>query len=162
MGSARTEQPATVLVVDDEEPVRRFVSTALRCVGYEVTVASDVPDALKVAEGARPFDMLVTDLMMPGTTGDELARQLRQRWPALKVLYLSGHTDRLFAERITLWEGEAFLDKPCEVKALLEAASLLMFERLAPADSPATDAAPESPEPWSSMTKRDDWSPSRD
>ena len=93
---------------------------------------------------------------------DEVARQLRQRWPALKVLYLSGHTDRLFAERITLWEGEAFLDKPCEVKALLEAASLLMFERVATAGTPGPGDAPQRPQPWDSMTKRDDWSPSRD
>jgi two-component system cell cycle sensor histidine kinase/response regulator CckA len=67
--------------------------------------------------------------MMPQMQGDELARRLRQRQPALKVLYLTGYSDQLFKDKITLWEDEAFLDKPCSVKGLLEAVSLLLFGR---------------------------------
>jgi two-component system cell cycle sensor histidine kinase/response regulator CckA len=157
MRSSRTDRPTTVMVVDDEEPVRRFVSAALRCAEYDVTIGSDGPDALKLAETSQPFDMLVTDLLMPGMTGDELARQLRRQWPALKVLYLTGHADRLFAERLTLWEGEAFLDKPCTVKALLEAASLLLFERVAASVDPGSpQRSLESPKPWDGMTRRGD------
>lgn len=48
--------------------------------------------------------------MMPQMAGDELARRLRQSEPSLKVLYLTGFSDRLFKERVTLWEDEAFLD----------------------------------------------------
>ena len=163
MRSAQSDRPTTALVVDDEEPVRRFVSTALHRAGYEVTVGCDGPDALKVAESSRPFDMLVTDLLMPGMTGDELARQLRLQWPALRVLYLTGYSDRLFAQRLTLWEGEAFLDKPCQVKALLEAASMLMYEQVALMSQPvADDREPESPEPWRLMKKPTDWSWWRD
>jgi two-component system cell cycle sensor histidine kinase/response regulator CckA len=63
--------------------------------------------------------------MMPEMTGDELARQLRQAEPKLKVLYLTGFSDHLFKEKVTLWEDEAFLDKPCSIQGLLEAVSLL-------------------------------------
>ena len=163
MRPPRSDRATTALVVDDEEPVRRFVSTALQRAGYDVTVGGDGPDALKLAESAEPFDLLVTDLLMPGMTGDELARQLRQRWPSLRVLYLTGHADRLFAQRLTLWEGEAFLDKPCQVKALLEAASLLMYEQLTPPPtSEESERDPESPEPWRAMKRRSDWSWWRD
>ena len=71
--------------------------------------------------------------MMPAMTGDELARLLRQSQPELKVLYLTGYSDRLFKEKTTLWADEAFLDKPCTVKGLREAVSLLLFGSLAAA-----------------------------
>ena len=67
---------------------------------------------------------------MPNLMGDELARRLRQDDPALKVLYLTGFSDLLFKEKLTLWEDEAYLDKPCSVRGLLEAISLLAFGRV--------------------------------
>ena len=70
---------------------------------------------------------------MPGMTGDELARRLRQSEPALKVLYLTGYSDHLFKEKTMLWADEAFLDKPCSVKGLREAVSLLLFGSFAAA-----------------------------
>jgi two-component system, cell cycle sensor histidine kinase and response regulator CckA len=125
----------SALVVDDEESVRRFVERALREAGYQTAVASDGTEALEVAAKLTGFDILVTDVMMPKMTGDELARRLRQSEPALKVLYLTGFSDRLFKEKVTLWQGEAFLDKPCSVKGLLEAVSLLVSGHLNP-DAP--------------------------
>ena len=68
------------------------------------------------------LDLLLTDLLMPSMNGDELARRLRSKEPDLKVLYLTGFSDRLFAERTVLWQDEAFL--ACTVRGLLEAASL--------------------------------------
>jgi CheY-like chemotaxis protein len=159
MPSSRPERSPTVLVVDDEEQVRYFVSTALRLAGYEVTVASSGLEALAVAESSPPFEMLVTDLSMPGMAGDEVARQLRRQRPALKVLYLTGHADHLFAERLTLSDGEAFLDKPCEVAALFDATSLLMGRQAPPlAASNGVKGQPASPNGWRGMTRRDDWS----
>jgi two-component system cell cycle sensor histidine kinase/response regulator CckA len=124
-----SDRPLTVLVVDDEEPVRRFVDRVLREAGYETALAGDGPEALEVAQKLGRFDLLVTDVMMPQMTGDELARRLRQNDPKLRVLYLTGYSDRLFKEKVTLWEDEAFLDKPCSVKGLTEAVSLLLFGR---------------------------------
>ena len=130
--------PLTVLIVDDEEPIVRFVERVLREAGYKTAVAPDGPEAIEAAAKLGSFDVLVTDLMMPRMTGDELARRLRQADPQLKVLYLTGYSDRLFKEKATLWEDEAFLDKPCTVTGLLQAVSLLLFGRFdPPADPPA-------------------------
>ena len=60
-------------------------------------------------------------------TGDELAQQLRRRQPDCKVLYFTGFTDQLFASKDTLWEAEAFIEKPATPTALLEAVSLLLY-----------------------------------
>lgn len=125
--------PTSVLIVDDEEPVRRFVERVLRGAGYQTTVASDGPEALEIASKLESLDIVVTDLVMPQMTGDELARRLRQDDEKLKVLYLTGYGDQLFKEKVTLWDGEAFLDKPCSVQGLQEAVSLLVFGRLKPA-----------------------------
>jgi len=122
-----SDRKRTVLVVDDEAGIREFVDRALRQAGYQTAVASDGPEALDVAERLGSFDLLVTDLRMPQMMGDELARRMRLRDPAIKVLYLTGFSDQLFKERATLWQDEAFLDKPQGVDALLEAVSLLLF-----------------------------------
>jgi CheY-like chemotaxis protein len=123
-------RPMSVLIVDDEGSVRQFVDRALRDAGYTTTLASDGPEAIKVAATLDPLDILVTDLMMPLMTGDELARRLRQSRQDLKVLYLTGYSDRLFKEKTTLWADEAFLEKPCSVKGLRQAVSLLLFGRV--------------------------------
>ena len=123
-------RPMRILVVDDEEGVRKFVNRVLRDAGYETTVASDGPEAIAAVPKMTSLDLLVTDVMMPEMHGDELARRLRQEDRSLKVLYLTGYADSLFKEKVTLWQDEAFLDKPCSVKALLEAVSLLFFGRI--------------------------------
>jgi two-component system cell cycle sensor histidine kinase/response regulator CckA len=125
----------SVLIVDDEVSVRTFVERVVSEAGFTTATASDGPEAIEVAGKGKHFEILVTDLMMPQMTGDELARRLRLEQPSLKVLYLTGFSDRLFKEKATLWADEAFLDKPCSVKGLLQAVSLLVFGRIeAPAD----------------------------
>jgi len=125
-----------VLVVDDEEAVLRFVDRVLRDAGYKTAMANSGPDAIEMAKKVGPLGALVTDVMMPGMTGDELARVLRQTEPGLKVLYLTGYSDRLFKEKTMLWADEAFLDKPCTVKGLREAVSLLLFGKFDAGEEP--------------------------
>jgi two-component system cell cycle sensor histidine kinase/response regulator CckA len=129
---AVTSRTLRVLIVDDEEPVRKFVDRVLREAGYETRLAADGPEALEAAKNGAAIDILVTDLMMPQMTGDELARRMRQEEPMLKVLYLTGFSDRLFKEKSTLWQDEAFLEKPCSVKGLLQAVSLLYSGTIEP------------------------------
>lgn len=124
----------SVLVVDDEDPVRRFVERVLREAGYTTAVAADGAEAIQIAATLDPFDLVVTDVMMPRMSGDELSRRLRASRPSLKVLYLTGFSDRLFKDKVTLWEDEAFLDKPCTVNGLLQAVSLLTVGRCKAAD----------------------------
>lgn len=117
----------SVLIVDDEESVRRFVERVLVDAGYRIVVASDGPEAIEIASKADKIDLLITDMIMPEMQGDELARRLRNSEPQLKVLYLTGYSDRLFNDKITLWQDEAFLEKPCSVKGLQQAVSMLLF-----------------------------------
>src|SRR5688572_25125341 len=119
-----------ILVVDDEEQVRKFVDRVLREGGHETALAADGREALAIREGLGPIDLLLTDVNMPQMLGDELARRMREKEPALKVLYLTGFSDQLFKEKVTLWAGEAYLDKPCSVKGLLEAVALLVTGKI--------------------------------
>jgi len=121
-----------VLVVDDEESIRHFVARALVDAGYEVELADDGPRALELAQARGPFDLFIIDVLMPAMNGYELARLIRRGEPDAKVLYFTGHSDRLFHHTPTLSANEAFLDKPVGVKGLLEAVSLLIFGRTHP------------------------------
>lgn len=134
-------RPVRVLVVDDEDATRTFVDRVLREAGFDTAVAADGLEALTLAQGFTPLDLVLTDLVMPGMTGDELARRLRKIEPTVKVLYLTGHSDELFRDRPSLWEDEAYLDKPCSAISLLQAVSLLACGRMSlPAPVPAGDS----------------------
>ena len=132
MKGAPTPSQFRVLIVDDEDGVLRYVERVLSEAGYQTSTASNGAEALEAVKKMGTLDILVTDVMMPGITGDELARQMRQADRALKVLYLTGYSDRLFKEKAALWAGEAFLEKPFTVKGLREAVSLLVFGRFDP------------------------------
>ena len=111
-------EPVRVLVVDDEPPMCELVSRILGEAGYRVTTAHAGPAAIAaVAQDGTP-DLLLTDFKMPQMDGDELVARLRQSTPDLKVLYLTGYSQSLFHARSVLWEGEAFLEKPCSPGAL--------------------------------------------
>ena len=124
--SSGQAKPPTILIVDDEATVLRFVERVLQGAGYQTASASGGAEAIEAAARLGSFELLVTDVMMPQMTGDELARRLRLKEPDLKILYLTGFCDRLFKEKVTLWENEAFLEKPCTLKSLKEAVSLLL------------------------------------
>ena len=121
-----------ILVVDDDESVRAFVERALVEHGYEVVAAAEGPEAINIAQQQGPFDLYVIDVMMPRMGGNQVARFIRRSDPQAKVLYFTGHSDRLFRQTHTLSENEAFLDKPATVAGLLEAVSLLMSGRIKP------------------------------
>lgn len=122
-----TERIRRVLIVDDERPIVEFVTRVLRPAGYDTAIALDGRSAYATALACGPFDLLLTDLMMPGMSGAELASALRRQEPDLKVLYLTGYADQLFKARAPLWAGETFLEKPTTPDGLLEAVSLALF-----------------------------------
>ena len=125
-----SDQPMSILIVDDEEGVRRYVDRVLSGAGYRTTIAIDGADAIAASAREGRFDLLLTDVAMPKMTGAELARRLRLNDPDLKVLYLTGCSDQLFEEKATLWQEEAFLEKPCTVAGLLQAVSLAVTGKM--------------------------------
>ena len=124
--------PKRVLVVDDEDSVRRFIARVLQGAGYIVETAATGPEGLEAFDRGAAFDIIVSDVRMPGMSGPRFIAELRRKEADVKVLYLTGYADQLFSERETLWEDEAFLDKPCTMKGLLESVELLMTGRILP------------------------------
>ena len=119
--------PETViLVVDDEPQICEFVQRVLERAGYRAVCATSGAAALQIVERGSKPDLLLTEMMMPGMQGDELAARMRQAHPDLKVLYLTGFSQALFAQKSTVWEGEAFLEKPCSAVGLVEGVSRLL------------------------------------
>ena len=103
----------TILLVEDDADLRDLSRRVLTMNGYRVLAASHGRDALRVAaEYDDGISLMVTDVIMPGMSGRELADQLHATRPAMKVLFVSGYTDNIIAERGMLAPGTAFLQKP--------------------------------------------------
>jgi len=108
----------TILVVEDEEAVRRLMCTALEQNGHRVLIAADGMEALNlISQHSGPPDLLVTDLLMPGMNGAELARQVRARLPGIEVLYISGYGEEM--RKSGEIDENSFLQKPFAPQALL-------------------------------------------
>ena len=111
----------TVLVVEDEEAVRDLVRTILVGQGYEVIVARDPRHAEEIARKfPRDIHLLLTDVVMPGTSGRELAARIMTNRPGIHVLYMSGYTENVVTSGGLLEEGLAFLQKPFSPAALVQ------------------------------------------
>jgi CheY-like chemotaxis protein len=103
----------TVLFVEDEVTVREAAIDILEYLGYRVLQAPNGIEALAVAEAHEgPIDLLMTDVIMPGMTGHELAGRLVQQYPELKVLFSSGYTSDVIGHHGVLDEGVNFISKP--------------------------------------------------
>jgi CheY-like chemotaxis protein len=122
MGDGPREAPGgreTLLLVEDEEQVRRLATAVLRRQGYEVLEAASGSEALAVAEAfAGRIDLLVTDVVMPHMRGTEVARTLTALRPGLKVIYVSGYTDDEQFRKEAGAEEFGFLAKPFTPGAL--------------------------------------------
>ncbi len=107
-----------ILLVEDDDMVRDANRHVLRHVGYDVIVAADGRRALEVAGEMGEVNLLVTDMIMPGMRGHDLADALRKRWPDLRVLFLSGYTDSELVDPRWLDHQTAFLQKPVTLHVL--------------------------------------------
>ena len=109
----------TVLLAEDDPSVRAIVSEVLAQKGYRVLRAPDGQAALEMARGhPEEISLLVTDIVMPGMTGRELAEALTAERPGLRVLYMSGYTDDAVVRHGVLQEGMPYLQKPFAPHAL--------------------------------------------
>ncbi|WP_180539159.1 response regulator [Nevskia soli] len=102
----------TILVVEDEDAVRRLVRATLERSGYRVLVAESGADALRIVRETPHIDLLVTDLVMPEMSGVQVAERLREIHPAIQLLFMSGYTDRSIQRTDALSQETEFLQKP--------------------------------------------------
>ena len=106
-----------VLLVEDNAAVRQTFERLLTRLGYQVTTAGSAEEAEGLAL-IRPFPLLLTDMMLPGLSGADLAERLRQRWPDLQVILMSGYTDDDEIRRHAARGSLRFLQKPVDLEAL--------------------------------------------
>src|SRR5262249_31782531 len=111
----------TVLVAEDAESLRSLISDFLMQMGYSILEAGNGPDAMYIAQNHRgPIHLLLTDIVMPGMSGRELAQNFLTKYPGSKVLYMSGYTDDTIV-RHGIEEGAvALLTKPFTMEAIAQ------------------------------------------
>ena len=111
----------TILLVEDEEAVRRATREILEMRGYRVLEAADGEHALEVfAQHGAPIHLLLTDVVMPRMSGRELAERITAASPATRVLYMSGYTNDAIVHHGVLGAKTAFIEKPFSVAALAQ------------------------------------------
>lgn len=115
-----------ILLVDDDDDVREYTAYVLEEAGYIVHTAARPEAAMAMLRTGQPVDLLVTDVVMPGCDGLELARRALEARPTLRVLYTTGYTRHILPERLA---GAEVLDKPYMRSALLHAVDHVLSGR---------------------------------
>jgi PAS domain S-box-containing protein len=118
LSAAANPNDPVVLLVEDESAVRALAAGILRRQGYRVVEARDAAEAEALAARERRVDLLLTDVVMPGRNGHQLAQDLRTQRPRLRVVYMSGYTDESVRQAATR-AGTPFLQKPFTPHALV-------------------------------------------
>jgi DNA-binding response OmpR family regulator len=110
MSTTAQRGPGTILLAEDETLLRELGQTILSQAGYTVLTAAGAQQLVSLVNGySGEIDLLLTDILMPGLSGQELAHLARARWPQIRVLYMSGYSDD---ELEDLLRDAAFLQKP--------------------------------------------------
>ncbi len=118
-----------VLLVEDEDMVRRLVEQVLTRGGYKVTAVGDPREALAIAAAAPPFDLLVSDVVMSGCNGLEMARTIEKTAPRIPTIFMSGYTDDPALRAGTILPHQRYIAKPFAPDALLNLARALLQRR---------------------------------
>jgi PAS domain S-box-containing protein len=106
-----------LLLVEDNESVRRTFQRLLSGLGYQVTAVESAEEA-EVLRPVVPFDLLLTDVLLPGASGGKLAQRLRARWPGLAVVFMSGYAEDELIRGDVSEGGATYLQKPVDIEAL--------------------------------------------
>jgi DNA-binding NtrC family response regulator len=115
-----------VLVVDDDTSMLSVLERTLTLADYRVSTARDATEAMAILSGRERIDLLITDYLMPGLTGQELTRHARATRLGLKVLVITGHAHTIERAEPDWWATEAHLNKPFSMLALHEAVAALI------------------------------------
>jgi len=115
----RAEQPGpeqgrgeTILVVEDDEGVRQYAAEILRDLNYQVIEAKDSASALKLVDADKKFDLLLTDVVLPGKNGRQLADEVLRRHPGVKVIFMTGYSRNAIVHQGRLDRGAELISKP--------------------------------------------------
>jgi two-component system, cell cycle sensor histidine kinase and response regulator CckA len=136
----------TILVVEDELPVRDLVFETLSELGYNVLTAKSGEEALAIADERDDVDLVLTDLVMPQLSGRELATRIRDRRPGIRLLFMSGYADEAVSRNGALEPGAAFVEKPFTSKSLSVAVRRAL-------DQPQGQPSPKTPAAASAPTR---------
>lgn len=113
--------PTRILVIDDDEHVRQFAVAVLERHNFEALQAADADEAFDVwREENAAIDILLTDIVLPGLRGNEIALKLTAEKPALKTIFMSGFADENFLQSASVPPNSKFLPKPFAPQSLLE------------------------------------------
>jgi len=109
----------TILIVEDEEEVRKLARKILEKQGYRILETLNGDDALLACETRKsPIHLMLTDIVMPGMSGSELARLLKPLYPEIRILYMSGYTDNAIVRHGALGKGVNYIQKPFTMEGL--------------------------------------------
>lgn len=123
--TAETWGSGTILVVEDEDMVRAVAERALTRQGYSVVTAEDGEDALEIIAERTDFDLILSDVVMPGMDGPAMARELRETLPHIPILFMSGYAEEQLRKSIDI-EQVHFIPKPFSVQQLAEAVGSIL------------------------------------
>jgi CheY-like chemotaxis protein len=128
-GARSGREPATrhVLVVEDDAPVRELTVRTVQALGYAVRAARGGPEALQMLSADLRCDLLLTDVVMPGMSGGQLARAARMLLPDLPVVFVTGHNADPLVEQLRRDGGAVLLAKPFRRRALAAALAQALF-----------------------------------
>jgi two-component system cell cycle sensor histidine kinase/response regulator CckA len=111
----------TILVVEDDEVVRDFVTNMLEALGYRVLAAEDSDHGIEVAKTFEgEIDLLLTDVVMPRMNGRELYEMLRRTRSGIRVLFMSGYTTNVIGHQCVIDEGVPFIAKPFTIHSIAQ------------------------------------------
>jgi hypothetical protein len=125
-GADAAHAGATVLVVEDESTLRSIIARGLERGGFRVLQAKDGGDALELIDRHGPPHLVLTDVLMPGIGGPELARRLSERWPLLPVLFMSGYSAQELGLRGAISAERQLIQKPFTIGGLVESVTLAL------------------------------------
>ncbi|MCC7054418.1 MAG: response regulator [Gemmatimonadaceae bacterium] len=122
----------SILVVEDDSGTRRIVERILRHAGYQVRTAGDGSEAIAILDAATtPFDLVLSDVMMPGCTGPEVAERVRDRFPGTPVLLMTGYAEEQLGTLVDGLAGRAVIAKPFSGSALTSRLATLLRDSAA-------------------------------
>jgi CheY-like chemotaxis protein len=102
----------TILIVEDDDGVRQYASEILRDLNYQVIEAKDSATALRLLDAEKKFDLLLTDVVLPGKNGRELANEVEQRRPGTKIIFMTGYSRNAIVHHGRLDPGTELIQKP--------------------------------------------------